>query len=190
MKRCSKCGETKDVGEFYKQRSARDGLYPYCKVCAREAGRAWNRANFDRTAEAKRARYQANRESELEYRRVRWKANGEYWNARSRARRKSSPEFYKEKDRARYEANREVIIERRRAYYAATRGQFSSKGRARNGATRAVATHQGLVWTPSEDLIVMRPDVTAIEKAFMLGRSLSAVNNRARNLGKQERVSV
>jgi hypothetical protein len=32
-KKCLKCGETKDVSYFYKQKSMKDGLNPYCKEC-------------------------------------------------------------------------------------------------------------------------------------------------------------
>lgn len=32
---CYKCGIEKDVGEFYKNRSRKDGLDHYCKVCKR-----------------------------------------------------------------------------------------------------------------------------------------------------------
>ena len=41
MKTCNKCGETKPLAEFHALKTARDGLYPTCKVCriARESGR-------------------------------------------------------------------------------------------------------------------------------------------------------
>lgn len=33
MKRCPKCGETKPVDEFVRNRSARDGVGSYCRPC-------------------------------------------------------------------------------------------------------------------------------------------------------------
>jgi hypothetical protein len=36
-KRCSVCGETKTVEEFYKNRTHKDGLDDYCKVCRSKA---------------------------------------------------------------------------------------------------------------------------------------------------------
>jgi len=33
MKTCSKCKETKPLSEFYKNRSTKDGLQAYCKIC-------------------------------------------------------------------------------------------------------------------------------------------------------------
>ena len=38
---CSKCKVEKDVGEFYKDRTARDGLQYKCKLCAKFATREW-----------------------------------------------------------------------------------------------------------------------------------------------------
>ena len=35
-KRCSKCGEVKASGEFYKQKTTRDGLNSWCKECTNQ----------------------------------------------------------------------------------------------------------------------------------------------------------
>ena len=42
---CSKCKVEKDVGEFYKDRTARDGLQYKCKLCAKFATREWRIEN-------------------------------------------------------------------------------------------------------------------------------------------------
>ena len=42
---CSKCKVEKDVGEFYKDRTARDGLQYKCKSCARSTSREWRVEN-------------------------------------------------------------------------------------------------------------------------------------------------
>ena len=47
MKRCTRCGETKSVDGFSRDRSKRDGLLPQCKECRhayREAHREEIRA--------------------------------------------------------------------------------------------------------------------------------------------------
>ena len=36
-KTCNKCGQYKHSEEFYKNKSAKDGLYSYCKLCEKEA---------------------------------------------------------------------------------------------------------------------------------------------------------
>jgi hypothetical protein len=36
MKKCTKCGEDKDLSEFQKDKSKKDGLRPNCKFCAKK----------------------------------------------------------------------------------------------------------------------------------------------------------
>jgi len=38
---CTKCGEAKAVGEFYKKSCTPDGLQPHCKLCKRLYARIW-----------------------------------------------------------------------------------------------------------------------------------------------------
>lgn len=51
VKRCPQCGETKEHGEFYRNRAQRDGLSPYCRPCTRLANRRWQDANPEKTRE-------------------------------------------------------------------------------------------------------------------------------------------
>lgn len=51
---CTKCGETKALGEFYKKKAARDGRDAMCKVCVLERNRAWRAANLERDKQIKR----------------------------------------------------------------------------------------------------------------------------------------
>lgn len=61
MKRCSKCGESKPLGEFFKDRSKRHGLMALCKKCKMASCRAYVKATgYDKK------RYWANRDSERE----------------------------------------------------------------------------------------------------------------------------
>ncbi|GAF88472.1 unnamed protein product, partial [marine sediment metagenome] len=36
MKTCSKCGDTKEYSEFWKDKNRSDGLFPQCKSCVTE----------------------------------------------------------------------------------------------------------------------------------------------------------
>lgn len=36
MKKCTKCGEFKDEGEFYPRKDSKDGLNPQCKACVKK----------------------------------------------------------------------------------------------------------------------------------------------------------
>lgn len=63
MKRCPKCGETKPLDSFYRNRSQRDGLTCQCKECHRANRLAYNKANREKVIEQKRAYREANRET-------------------------------------------------------------------------------------------------------------------------------
>jgi hypothetical protein len=71
MKTCAKCGETKELSEFYRQRRSAEGYGAYCKVCAKanatasyavlKADPEWRATK----AEACKAYYQENRDTVL-----------------------------------------------------------------------------------------------------------------------------
>src|SRR5258706_3306614 len=73
-KTCSKCGKTKPVVEFSKDKGKKDGLRPSCKECMAqyyEANRerilakntAWNKASADKVKAQRAAYYAANSEA-------------------------------------------------------------------------------------------------------------------------------
>ena len=76
MKMCSRCGKTKDDGDFYKDQHLKDGLYSWCKACYKiarrlrledpavkmrnaTAVRKWREAHPERVKEIKRAKAKA-----------------------------------------------------------------------------------------------------------------------------------
>lgn len=52
MKVCRKCKREKPMSEFYVERASTDGRQAYCKVCAKEASKAWESANIDKVRAA------------------------------------------------------------------------------------------------------------------------------------------
>lgn len=44
---CTKCSTTKDIAEFSKQASSKDGLKPHCKKCAKLAHAKYYELNRD-----------------------------------------------------------------------------------------------------------------------------------------------
>lgn len=50
-KRCSKCGETKPLEDFYRKARMTDGRDSWCKECKRTAQREWNAARRERMGE-------------------------------------------------------------------------------------------------------------------------------------------
>lgn len=50
-KRCAKCGETKPVSEFYRNRSTRDGIHQECKTCWDARNEKWIKNNREKYLE-------------------------------------------------------------------------------------------------------------------------------------------
>ena len=48
MKTCTHCGDSKDLGEYYKSKSAKDGLRSWCKECSTTDASAWAKTNKDK----------------------------------------------------------------------------------------------------------------------------------------------
>lgn len=44
-KKCSKCGEEKDISFFFKAKNTKDGLYPSCKECKSKKRKEWKEKN-------------------------------------------------------------------------------------------------------------------------------------------------
>ena len=92
MKRCSSCGEKKDIGEFYKNRSMSDGFSHSCKLCQRSRGQQWRKANPGKAREFHQ-RYREANPDESRDRNQRWReANPERAREASRRWDKENPD--------------------------------------------------------------------------------------------------
>ena len=111
-KTCIRCEASKPRSEFHRCRSKPDGLWPYCKVCAKEKSREWRAANVGKVRAADRRRYRTNPE------RKRAAIEG------SRARRKANPAKAREQSRA---ASRRWAARNRDLYLARKRLETSSR---------------------------------------------------------------
>ncbi len=54
MKKCTKCGEVKELGEFNKQKGNPDGLNYKCRECLRADKKKWREANPDKVKQSRR----------------------------------------------------------------------------------------------------------------------------------------
>jgi hypothetical protein len=72
-KTCSKCGVEKDVGEFGKNKSRKDGLQERCKSCRKEH----YEANHEEILAKNKEHYEANREEKLAKQKEYYEANRE-----------------------------------------------------------------------------------------------------------------
>jgi 5-methylcytosine-specific restriction endonuclease McrA len=99
VKTCRKCGEAKPFEEFYRDRTATDGLRPSCKRCWNAASTAYNKANPEVTRKAKRRHHAKHRERDNEQARERHRR----W-------REANRDEHRERSRRWYRANRDLAI--------------------------------------------------------------------------------
>lgn len=59
---CSRCGQTKPLSEFYRDRRKPDGREYRCKKCSNRRARKWQRANPGKVAAADKKWFEQNRE--------------------------------------------------------------------------------------------------------------------------------
>ena len=108
MKYCNKCKEVKDLSEFHKNKSMKDGLNFYCKSCRIEHNRNYHENNREELNERSRTYYKNNREDLLERKRNYYENNREEVIERNRNWGKNNPEKVREKNRRRRAMKKEV----------------------------------------------------------------------------------
>lgn len=92
--RCSKCGETKSLDEFHRDRRRPLGRRSDCRACQREYYRTWSEANseyfreyYAANRDRRREHYAANRDRYREYKREHYAANRDRYHEYERRRR-------------------------------------------------------------------------------------------------------
>jgi hypothetical protein len=100
MKKCNKCGEVKNLGEFNKDKNKKDGLKSQCKAC--------QKAYYEDNKEKINKRMKAYREDNKE---------------KNKARYEDNKEKYAEKKKAYYETNKDKYNERSKAYHESKRNE-------------------------------------------------------------------
>ncbi len=64
-KKCPRCEQTKDKGEFHKRRQSKDGRATYCKLCSKEKQREWKDKNREHVRQQNREWHRDNRDRSL-----------------------------------------------------------------------------------------------------------------------------
>jgi len=100
-KTCSKCKQTKDIGEFSKDKYRKDGLCWQCKSCASEHRKAHYQKNKEAIAEKNRAHYQKNKGKIAKLKKV-------Y--------RQKNKEAIAENNKVYHQKNKEAITKRKKKY--------------------------------------------------------------------------
>ena len=71
---CSKCKVEKDLGEFTKDKTKRDGLHNMCKECRRLLHAKWRAKNPEKV-KARRAKYRAENPEKVKASRAKYRAD-------------------------------------------------------------------------------------------------------------------
>lgn len=115
MKKCPKCGESKDTDQFYVKSGK---LGSYCKPCELEKSRKWRKDNPEKWRESQKkskSRPESKERHRIEAGKYYWE-NREVVLEKQKTRKKRNLEFYRKKWRDCYHKNKEKWRESRREY--------------------------------------------------------------------------
>jgi len=119
MKQCSKCKCKKNEAEFYKKRSAKDGLESSCKKCTNERNRSWVVRNREASNAVKQKYKVVHREKYLaqqrEYAKERYEEDPERAKKIHKKWVRENPETYKKSYSDSYYKHREKNAEKAKA---------------------------------------------------------------------------
>jgi hypothetical protein len=111
MKKCSKCEIEKGLSEFYRKKTAKDGLRSECKEC----NKLYQEENKDRIKEYRNSYNKSDRYKELS--KIKYNKNKEDILERNKEYRSKNKEDLSNKKKLYYESNKEEILIKRKEYY-------------------------------------------------------------------------
>lgn len=89
MKKCTKCGIEKELSQFTKDKSNKDGLARRCKACVTIGGKQWYENNKERAKEASKQWYENNKGRRSSYEAVYYRTTeGRYVQLKGSAKRR------------------------------------------------------------------------------------------------------
>jgi hypothetical protein len=114
MKNCTKCNINKDLTEFSKRKSSKDGLNLWCKNCNKSYLKTYYLENKERLDEINKEHYQVNKESYL---------------IRSKNYRDNNREQIAEYHEEYYEKNKNILIEYKKIHYSENKEEYLTKSK-------------------------------------------------------------
>lgn len=123
MKVCCKCKESKDISEFYRQKSRKDGLSPECKACEKQRKLEYYNNNLEHVRKNKRENAEKNKEKRHEYQKRKYHENIE----ESRQRGRDKYNRFRDKIREKENARQKTPEGRKKAAERAKRWREESK---------------------------------------------------------------
>ena len=156
-KTCTKCGETKSLDDFHRDKAGAGGRRPDCKECVQEYARRHYEENRDKERERNRRYREENRDKVLEYG-LRY-----------------------------YEENRDKERERKHCYREENRDILNQGSKIRHAqktrTSNLLASKKGAPYSPEEDALILADNgMTIYQKAIDLGRTYASVKVRKQYL--------
>lgn len=164
-KTCTRCGETKPLDGFHRNKTKAGGRRAECKECVREYDRRYHEENRDKRRERNRRYYEENRD-ELRERACRYR-----------------------------EENRDKEVDRKRRYHKENRYIINQgkkiRGAQRTRTSNLLASKKGVPYSPDEDAFLMADNgMSLYQKAVNLGRTYASCKARLEHLRAREAVDV
>ena len=186
-KTCTKCGETKPLDDFHRDKTGAGGRRPDCKECVREYKRRYHEENRDKRLEYKRRYREENRDKVRESERRYREENRDKMLDYKRRYYEETRDKRLEYARRYHEENRDKVLESQRRYYEESRdilNQGSKIRQAQNTRTsNLLATKKGAPYSPEEDALILADNgMTIYQKAIELGRTYQSVRIRKQHL--------
>lgn len=151
-----------------------------CYQAQREHGRSWADAHRERVNATARRAYWTDHKKHLKRQRA-WKSkNREKLNQTHRAKYRENPQFFREKSRIYREQNSEKWAQYSYPHRPRTPEQrLRQRQQQRDRNAKIPSDRNGQPWSRAEDAIAVRPDLTQVEKMFILHRTKSSIDTRA-----------
>ena len=201
-KACTKCGETKPLDDFHRDKTGAGGRRPDCKECVRERSRSYHEENRDKRLEYSRRYHEENRDKVRERKRRYYEENRDKVRESKRRYRKENRDKVRESERRCYEENRDKKLEYRRRYYEENRDKVLESRRRCYEENRDIlnqgskirqvqytrtssllASRKGAPYSPEEDALILADNgMTDYQKAIELGRTYYSVRIRKQHL--------
>ena len=186
-KTCTKCGETKSLDDFHRNKGGVDGRHSRCKECRRERNRRYHEENRDKRLEYSRRYHEENRDKVRERKRRYREENRDKVRESERRYHEENRDKRLEYRRRYYEENRDELREYKRRYCEENRdilNQGSKIRHAQNTRTsNLLASKKGAPYSPEEDALILADNgMTSYQKAIELGRTYPSVETRKQHL--------
>jgi len=138
MKKCTKCGEEKQLVEFSIDKRLKVGRKSQCKACQKQ----YYQANREKIAERKKQYEQANREKIAEQKKQYRQENREKIAERNRQHYQENREKIAEQKKQYHQENREQILGQKKQYYQENREKLAEKNKQYYQANREKIAEQ------------------------------------------------